>query len=75
MIVNDDSSIVSEQSFQLIDYARGIIYDQHMFIIQATDFKFEQFSFSSTDYKTRFVEAKQRGLNKLASTSKDIGFP
>jgi hypothetical protein len=35
-IVNDDSSVVSEQSFQLIDDARGVIYDRHMFIIQAT---------------------------------------
>jgi hypothetical protein len=35
-IVNDESSVVSEQSFQLIDDARGVIYDRHMFIIQAT---------------------------------------
>ncbi len=35
-IVNDDSSIVSEQSFLLINNARGIIYNHHMFIIQAT---------------------------------------
>ncbi len=34
-IVNDDSSIVSEQSFQLIDDARGIIYDRRMFIRQS----------------------------------------
>jgi hypothetical protein len=37
MIVNDNSSVVSEQSLQLIDYARGAIYDRRMFIIQATD--------------------------------------
>ncbi len=36
MIVNDDSSGVSEQSFLLIDDTRGVIYDRHMFIIQAT---------------------------------------
>ncbi len=35
-IVNDDSSVVSEQSFQLIDDARGVIYDRRMFIILAT---------------------------------------
>ncbi len=35
-IVNDDSRIVSEQSFQLIDDARGVIYDHGMFIKQAT---------------------------------------
>jgi hypothetical protein len=37
MIANDDSSVVSEQSFQLIDDARGVIYDRRMFIIQATE--------------------------------------
>jgi len=36
MIVNDDSSVISEQSLQLIDKARGVIYDHRMFIIQAT---------------------------------------
>ncbi len=34
-IVNDDSSVVSEQSVYLIDDARGVIYDLRMFIIQA----------------------------------------
>ncbi len=34
--VNDDSSIVSEQSFKLIDDARGVTYNCPMFIIQAT---------------------------------------
>ncbi len=36
-IVNDDSSIINEQSFYLIDDTRGTIYDRRMFIIQATD--------------------------------------
>jgi hypothetical protein len=35
-IVNDDSRIISEQSFELIDDARGLIYDRRMFIIQST---------------------------------------
>jgi len=35
-IVTDNSSILSEQSFELIDNARGIIYDRQMFIKQAT---------------------------------------
>ncbi len=34
MIVNDDSSAVSVQSFELIDDARGLIYTRRMFIIQ-----------------------------------------
>ncbi len=36
-IVNDDSSVVIKGSFKLIDTARGVIYDHHMFIVQATD--------------------------------------
>ncbi len=36
-IVNDDYSGVSEQSIQLIDDTRGVIYNRRMFIIQATD--------------------------------------
>ncbi len=35
-ILNDDSSIISEQSFQIIDDTIGVIYDRRMFIIQAT---------------------------------------
>ncbi len=35
-IVNDDSSIISEQSFKLIDDPRGVIYNCGMFILQAT---------------------------------------
>ncbi len=36
-ILNDDSSVIIKWSFKLIDAARGIIYDLHMFIVQATD--------------------------------------
>ncbi len=38
-IVNDDSSVVSEQSLWLIDNLRVIIYDRRKFIIQATDYR------------------------------------
>jgi hypothetical protein len=36
-IVNDDSSIIIKRSFKLIDTAKGVIYDCHMFIVQAAD--------------------------------------
>jgi hypothetical protein len=36
-IVNEDSSVISEQSFQPIEDARGVIYDRRMFIIQAIE--------------------------------------
>jgi hypothetical protein len=38
MIVNDDSSIINKLETSLIDDARVIIYDCHMFIVQATGF-------------------------------------
>jgi len=36
MIVNDDSSIVNKLETSLTDDARVVIYDRHMFIVQAT---------------------------------------
>ncbi len=36
-IINDDSSVVSELEASLIDDALVIIYDHHMFIVQAND--------------------------------------
>jgi hypothetical protein len=37
MIVNDDSSVVNKLETLLIDDARVIIYDHHMFVVQATE--------------------------------------
>ncbi len=36
MIVNDASSSVNKLKASLIDAARGVIYDHHMFMVQAT---------------------------------------
>jgi hypothetical protein len=35
-IVNDDSRVVNKLEASLIDDARVVIYDRHMFIVQAT---------------------------------------
>ncbi len=35
-IINDDSSVINKLETSLIDDARAIIYDRHMFIVQAT---------------------------------------
>jgi hypothetical protein len=35
-IVNDDSRVINEVEASLTDDARVIIYDHHMFIVQAT---------------------------------------
>ena len=40
MIVNDDARIVNKLDASLTDDSRVVIYDRHMFILQAT----EQFS-------------------------------
>ncbi len=37
-IVNDDSMVVNKLEASLTDNARVVIYDLHMFIVQATDY-------------------------------------
>jgi hypothetical protein len=37
MIVNDDSRVINKLEASLIDDTRVIIYDHHMFIVQATN--------------------------------------
>ncbi len=37
IIINDDSRVVNKLEASLTDDARVIIYDRHMFIVQATD--------------------------------------
>ena len=37
MIVNDDSRVINKLEASLTDDARVIIYDHHMFIVQATE--------------------------------------
>ncbi len=38
-IVNDDSRVINKLEASLIDDARVVIYDRHMFIVQATGVK------------------------------------
>jgi hypothetical protein len=45
-IVNDDSRVIAKLETSLTDDARVVIYDRHMFIVQATGF----ISFPSSDY-------------------------
>ncbi len=37
MIVNDDSRVINKLEASLIDDAGVVIYDRHMFIVQATE--------------------------------------
>jgi hypothetical protein len=39
MIINDDSRVVNKLEISLTDDARVVIYDHHMFILQATVFE------------------------------------
>jgi hypothetical protein len=41
MIVNDDSMVVNKLEASLTDDTRGVIYNRHMFIVQATGHKIE----------------------------------
>jgi hypothetical protein len=43
-IVNDDSRVVNKLETSVADDARVIIYDRHMFIVQATGFSCQLFS-------------------------------
>jgi hypothetical protein len=38
-IINDDSRVINKHEASLSDNARVVIYDCHMFIVQATDSK------------------------------------
>ncbi len=42
MIVNDDSRVVNKLETSLTDDARVVIYDHHMFIVQATNDHFKR---------------------------------
>jgi hypothetical protein len=38
MIVNDDSRVINKLETSLTDDTRVVIYDRHMFIVQATEY-------------------------------------
>ncbi len=42
MIVNDDSRVVNKLETSLTDDARVVIYDSHVFIVQATGEKIQR---------------------------------
>ncbi len=44
MIINDDSRVVNKLEASLTDDARVVIYDRHMFIIQATGLARQKYS-------------------------------
>jgi hypothetical protein len=37
-IINDDSRVINKLEASLTDNARVVIYDRHMFIVQATEY-------------------------------------
>ncbi len=46
-IVNDDSRVINKLEASLTDDTRVLIYDHHMFIVQATGFTVKHFNFKS----------------------------
>ena len=55
-IVNDDSSVVNKLETSLTDNARGIIYDHHMFIVQAPVGVKHLFPHSTRPILTEFIK-------------------
>jgi hypothetical protein len=59
-IVNDDSRVINKLEASLIDDARVVIYDRHMFIVQATGVKglklfFHHFRIGQGLYSQHFI--------------------
>ncbi len=57
MIINDDSRVINKLETSLTDEARVIIYNHHMFIVQAIDVrhkKLERFRESEKNVPTFF---------------------
>ncbi len=50
-IVNDDSSVINKFEASLTDYARVIIYDHYMFIVQASGLSPEKVDQGENDCK------------------------
>jgi len=69
MIVYDASSIVIKWSSRLIDTARGVIYDRHMFIVQATDLSKSLLPVTVTAWSQMWTPHKKR---KVPTVDLDI---
>ena len=65
-IVNDDSSIINKLETSLIDNARVIIYDRHMFIVQATELTLFY------PYRALTVEKKQNRYYSIGTSSATV---
>jgi hypothetical protein len=55
MIVNDDSSIINKLETSLVNDARVVIYNHHMFIVQATGVNVLKHLFFVTNAKVFFT--------------------
>jgi hypothetical protein len=55
MIINDDSRVISKLETSLTDDARVVIYNHHMFIVQATDMTKRHFSKFSIHLKSIYI--------------------
>jgi hypothetical protein len=55
MIVNDDSTIVNKLETSLIDDARVVNYDRHMFIAQATELSYWYKEKTCVQNKSKFI--------------------
>ncbi len=65
-IINDDSSMINKLETLLIDNARVVIYDRHMFIVQATELTLFY------PYRALTVEKKQNRYYSIGNSSATV---
>ncbi len=70
LIVNDNSSVVIKWSFKLIGATRSVIYESHMFIVQATGVWKKWLKGASTDiFPNKFPKVLIEILSSFFSSS------
>jgi hypothetical protein len=69
-IVNDDSRVITKLETSVTDDTRVVIYDHHMFIVQATDINLGSILLSFLGWK----KWTQRPFLWYKSTKRDIYF-
>ncbi len=67
MIVSNDSSVINKFGASLTDNPRVIIYDHHMFIVQAAGVNFSTYCTTSSGHRK-----PKSYLNKLVSLSCNV---
>ncbi len=78
-IVNDDSRVINKLEPSLTDDTRVIIYERHMFIVQATGLIFANFSSifdlsANDETRTLNLGMMRRGFNPCATAASLVSY-